>query len=146
MKRGHQSIGTHDDGTLRELVVVLVDPSQVIPGRVCLADCSRGEVHDLVPVATYVSIQLRHTHVCPVPPNHSKDMTQSIGSGARSVTSPYGGVATSLGNGAINIRNDYMIGSIPDKDSSRARRNTRSIEGERDGVRTFLQIEFFLQA
>jgi hypothetical protein len=78
MERGHESVRTHDDRALWKLVVVLIDASQIVSGRVCLTNRSRREVHDLVPVAANVSVQLRHTYMCPISSNHGEDMAQSI--------------------------------------------------------------------
>jgi hypothetical protein len=89
MERGHQSIGTHDDRTLWELVVVLVNPSQIVSRRVRLTNGPRREVHNLVPVTADIGVQLRDTIMRPVSPNHGEDMSQSIGSDAESVTYSY---------------------------------------------------------
>lgn len=78
MQRSHQPIGTHDDGTLWELIVVLLDTLQIISRRVGLANSPRGQIHDLVPVPADIGVKLRHTEMCPVSSNHGEDMAEGI--------------------------------------------------------------------
>lgn len=78
MQRSHQPIGTHDDGTLWELIIVLLDPLQIISCRVGLANGPRGQVHDLVPISADIGIKLRHTEMRPVSSDHGEDMAEGI--------------------------------------------------------------------
>lgn len=78
MKRGHQSVGTHDDRAFGELIVVLLDSLEVFSSRVRLADRSRSKVHHLVPVPADVGIELCHANMRPVTTDHREDMSQSI--------------------------------------------------------------------
>ena len=78
MKRCHQSVGTHDDWALRQLVVVLLNPFEVVSRRISLADGSRCEVHDFVTITTYVGVQFRHAEVCPISTDHCKHMSKGV--------------------------------------------------------------------
>ena len=79
MKRCHQSIGTHDHGALRQLVVVLFNSFEIVPRRISLADGSRGEIHNLVTVTAYVSVKFCHPKVCPISTDHCKHMSKCVG-------------------------------------------------------------------
>ena len=144
MKGGHESIRTHDDRALWKLVIVLINASQIVPSRVCLTNRSRREVHDLVPVAAYVSVQLRNTHMRPISSNHGEHMTQRIGSNTESAIIPQHPRQFSLGNSAINVRDNNLVCSVPDEDSSSASNHTSGGERKRDRIWALLQIEFFL--
>jgi len=78
MKRCHQSVGTHDDGTLRQLVVVLFNSFEIVSRGISLANGSRGEVHDLVTVATNVGVQFRHAEVRPISTDHCKHVSKGV--------------------------------------------------------------------
>ena len=75
---GHEPVRTHDDGTFRKLVLVLLNTPKIISRRVGLTNRTGSEVHDFVPVATNVSVQLCHTKVCPVATDHCEHMTKSV--------------------------------------------------------------------
>lgn len=79
MQRGEQSIGTHDDGTVRELIFALADTFEIVSSRICLTNCTRCQVHDLVPVVADICVQLGHTKMSPVSAYCCKDVTQCIG-------------------------------------------------------------------
>lgn len=104
MKRSHQSIRTHDDGTFGKLVVSLTDSLEVVSSRIRLTDGSRGEVHDLVTVVAVgktrravskglprrkkrgsrrderdIGVELCDSKVSPISSNGSKDVTESVG-------------------------------------------------------------------
>ena len=78
MQRGHQPVRTHNDRSLRELVVVLLDTLEVFSSRVRLADSSRSQVQDPVPVPTDIGVELGHAEICPVSSDHREDMTKGI--------------------------------------------------------------------
>ena len=65
---GHQLVGTHDDRSLRELIVVLLDTLEVFSSRVRLADSSRSQVQDPVPVPTDIGVELGHAEMYPARP------------------------------------------------------------------------------
>jgi len=78
VKRCHQSVGTHDHGALRKLVVVLFNSFEIVPSRIGLANSSRGEVHDLVTVTAYVGIKFRHAEMRPISTDHCKHMSKGV--------------------------------------------------------------------
>lgn len=55
MKRNHEPGQAHDDGSLRELIVILLYVLEVVARRVPLANCPRG---DLVPALHNMDVQL----------------------------------------------------------------------------------------
>ena len=78
MKRGHQSVGTHNHRAFRQLIVVLFDSLKIVPRRISLANCSRGEVHYLVTVTAYVSVKFCHAKVRPISTDHREHMSKGV--------------------------------------------------------------------
>jgi len=78
MKRSNEPVWAHDDRPLRELIVILLDPLEIFARRICLANCPRSQVHDLIPVSCNIGVQLGHTRMCPVSPDHGENVTQTI--------------------------------------------------------------------
>lgn len=78
MQRSHQPIWAHDDGTLWELIIILLNPFEVIPRRVRLTDSPRRQIHDLVSIPADIGVKLRYTKMGPVPSDHREDVTESI--------------------------------------------------------------------
>ena len=93
----HQSIGTHDDRTIREIVVVLFDVLQILSGIICLADRTRSQVQDMIAIVGDICVELGHASVGPIFTSHRKDVSQSI----------------RFGDGAVDIRDDHLIVVIP---------------------------------
>ena len=78
MQRSHQRVGTHDDRSFRELVVVLLDTLEVFSSEVRMADSSRSQAQDRVSVSVDISVELGHAEICPVSSDHREDMTKGI--------------------------------------------------------------------
>ena len=78
MKGCHQSVGTHDDGTLGQLVVVLFNSFEIVSCPIGLANGSRREVHDLVAVTAYIGVQFRHAKVRPISADHCKHVPKGV--------------------------------------------------------------------
>ena len=78
MQRRQQSIRAHYDRAFRQLVIVLLDTLEVVARRVGLANGARGEVQNLVAIATDVRVEFGHTKMCPVAPNHREDVAERI--------------------------------------------------------------------
>ena len=75
MKRSNEPVRAHDDGSLGELIVILLDPLEIFTRRIRLANCPRSQVHDPIPISCDIGVQLGHTRMCPVSPNHGEDVT-----------------------------------------------------------------------
>ena len=145
MKRCHQSVWTHDDGTFRKLVIILFHTLQVVSRRVRLSDGTRRQVHDLVPIPSDVGVQLCHAEVRPVPPDHRENMTKTIGSTCTlSNVDAQRSKASALGYRAVDIRNDDMVCRIPNKYPCCAPRGAGRRERKRDRIRTGFQVQGFL--
>lgn len=149
MKRYHQSVRTHDDGTFGELVIVLLHSFQVVSRRVRLTDGTGREVHDLVPIPSDVGVQLRHPEVRPVPPYHSEYMSKTIGSVYKMSNHNNQRARAKrmsvLGYRSVDIRDDHVVCRIPKKYACRAPRAGRR-ERKRDCICAGFQIKRFLSS
>lgn len=85
MKRSHQSIGTHNNGTFRKLESVLFDSLEVFSSSICLTDRTRGQVHHLVPVSRDIRVKFRNSEMRPVSSDHCENVAESVGSTGRLV-------------------------------------------------------------
>jgi hypothetical protein len=78
MQGGYEPVRTHDDWSLRQNVIVLLDPLQIFPGRISLSDGSGSEIHDLVSIPSDVCVQLSNTEMSPISTDHREDVAQTI--------------------------------------------------------------------
>ena len=78
VQRRQQSVRTHYDRTFWQLIVILLDTLEVVARRVGLTNGTGGEVQNLVPISTYVRVELGYTEMRPVAPDHCEDMAQRI--------------------------------------------------------------------
>lgn len=104
MQRGHQSVGTHNDRSFRQLIVALADRFEVVSGRVCLTNSARRQVHDLVAVVADVGVELGNTQMRPVTTDGGKDVSKSVRSNVSSVW-----FDSLLGDGSVNVGNDNVV-------------------------------------
>lgn len=148
MKRCKEPIRAHNHRPFRQLILTLTDAPQVVPCRVCLTDRAGSQIHDLVAVVGDVGIELGHTAVCPVPADRCKDVSERVGP-KKDIRAGFwcSFREGSLGYGAVNVRDDDVIGFIPQEYPRRALSHTRVGRSDReyDAVGAVLQIQLFLR-
>lgn len=106
MERRHEPVGAHDDRPLWQLILPLLDVAQVVARRVGLADCARGQVHDLVAVVDNVGVELCDAEVSPVAADRVEQVAERVRPGARETK---GTASAEEGKGGISEAANFVM-------------------------------------